>query len=430
MFFNKQYSNSSLKVKLAHLSTRKKLLVLALLIIILRIGMIIPLPFVDPTYFQSFFENTGFGFLNAMMGRSLEQMSIFALSVSPYITASIIMQLMTILIKPLEDMQKDGKVGADKYKKITIGVGVVLAFIQASGMAIGLGRMGLLRPYNIYTIIASIIIWTLGAATVIMMGTVIDWLQIGQGMSILLCANILASLPKDCMTLYNRFMADKLITDCVKAGIIIALIFIVFIAACAKLVTSEKKVPITHTKKISGFSDSTFPVPYNLCSVMPLIFTSTITSIPLLISVFVPEMKEGVWEKVLNCLNSSNWFILEHWKRTLGAVIYFGLSTFFTTYYINIGFNAKEIANNFRKAGIVINGVHPGVQTEQYIEKVSTKVALIGNTVLTTLVLIMFAIQNNFGISLAIAGTSLIIVVAVFIEEMKIVRVIIENKKN
>ena len=185
----------TIKTKLKELPLLIKSFAILCIIIVVRAGSSYPLPFVNTSYMKMILNMEGLAFLNSITGGSMQQMSLFALSISPYISASIIMQLMTVVIQPLEEMQKDGKTGMERYKRVTRGLAITLSIIQSAAMAIGLGARGLLVSYEPKTVIAATVIWSLGAIILIGISTLIDWLEIGNGISILLCVNILSTFP-------------------------------------------------------------------------------------------------------------------------------------------------------------------------------------------------------------------------------------------
>ena len=415
------YNHKSFKRRLEDLSLWKKLFIVAAFIIIIRAGSVIPLPFVNADYMQLLLGSDGLGFFNSVTGRSFYQMSIFALSISPYITASIIIQLLSIVIPRLEAIRKEGKSGEDKIKKITAVTGIILAFVQSVGMAAGLGAGGLIEPYNVWTVIGATVIWTLGAAAIIGIGTFISMLNIGNGISIILFANIVSSLPGDVLTVKSVLINNRTAAGMIVNSCIVAIVFVAVLGACVILSNTVKKIKVIQSRKLYGSAESTFPIPLATCSVMPIIFASSILSMPILISRFVPSLQSGIPMHVIRMLNSSYWFRPDMPYYTAGIVIYAALTTFFAYFYLTIGFNSIEIANNFKKSGTIIPGIRPGAPTADYIDKTSTRVALVGNTIMTALILFMHLVcnANNLG-ALSIAGTSVLICVNVILEEKKL----------
>lgn len=394
---------------------------------LIRIGTVIPIPFVNKTYMQSVTGN-GTTFLSILLGGSMSQMSLFALSISPYITASIVIQLMTVVIPKLEEIQKDGKTGQDKYKKIVSRTGIIFSFVQALLMAIGFGSQGLLSPYNVWTVIGATAIWTVGAIILIIVGEFLDNFQLGSGISMILLCNILSSIPTDGITLYDTFVSGQSIAMKALAAGVIVLIFIIAMIACVVLITATKNIPVKISGKIEGSCPKQdIPIPLITCNVMPYIFASSLLSMPLLLERFFPKLEEGIIGKIIASLNSSNWFLIEHPVRSAGAVIFIALTFFFTLFYIDFAFNPQEMAMNLKRQGAFVAGIRPGKPTEDYLAGIIHHVALWGNALMVLLIMIITAICNISGAgSMSLSGTSLIIAVSVLYDLY--VRIIGEHK--
>lgn len=420
-------SVESVKRSMRTMSLWKRLTIILIVMSLIRVGTVIPIPFVNKTYMQSVTDN-GISFLSILLGGSTSQMSLFALSISPYITASIVIQLMTVVIPKLEEMQKDGKTGQDKYKKVVSRTGIIFSFIQAVLMAIGFGSQGLLSPYNIWTVIGATVVWTVGAIVLIMIGEFLDNFQLGSGISMILLCNILSSIPTDGITLYETFVSGKGMAMKALAAGIIALIFILAMIACIVLITGTKNIPVKLSGKIDGYCPKQdIPIPLITCNVMPYIFASSLLSMPLLLERFFPKLEEGVIGKVIASFNSSNWFLIEHPVRSAGAVIFIALTFFFTLFYIDFAFNPQEMAMNLKRQGAFVDGRRPGKPTEDYLAEVIRHVALWGNGLMVLLIMIITAICNISGAgSMSLSGTSLIIAVSVLYDLY--VRIIGEHK--
>lgn len=410
------------KTKVKELPLYGKFFLLFGILVLIRFGSTYPLPFVNRDYMKMILSYEGLGFLNSITGGSMQQMSFFALSISPYITASIIVQLLTVVLPPLEEMQKDGKTGMEKFKKIIRYLAIALSVIQSAAMAVGLGSQGMLMTYDAKTIITAIVIWSAGSIVLIGLSSFIDWMEIGNGVSILLVSNILAAFPSDVFTVKDMFLTGRNTAYTVLNIAIIVGVLLAIIAACVVLHDSAKNIPVVNSRKLPGHvANSTFPIPLNTCSVMPVIFAGSIMSFPIVITQFMGVAKEGIPMHLIRVLTTSQWFSPENPVYTIGAVLYFGLTTFFTYFYLEIGFNSLEIADNLKRSGATIPGIRPGAPTASYIRKLSTQVALLGNTVTTLLILLMHLICNVNGIgTLGIAGTSIIILVSVVMEERKL----------
>jgi preprotein translocase subunit SecY len=410
------------KSQLKGLPTACKAAVILAVIILVRFGSSYPLPFVDGDYMRMILGIQGLAFLNSITGGSMQQMSFFALSISPYITASIIMQLMTVVFPSLEEMQKDGKTGRERFKHITQAVAVTLSVIQSVAMAVGLGARGLLVSYTPATVAAASVIWSIGAIVLIGISSFLDWMEVGSGISILLCANILSTFPSDVFALRDMFVSGKIPAVAVLNACLIIATFLAILGVCVVLASTSREVPVVNSRKLAGTLDkSSFPIPLNTCSVMPVIFASSILSLPIIVSQFTGTAKDGIPMHIMRCLTTGEWFKPEQPLYTVGAFLYFGLTTLFTYFYLDIGFNPYEIADNLKRSGATIPGIRPGAPTVEYIRKTSTRIALAGNTATTLLILAMHAVCNAYGLgALSIAGTSVIILVGVVIEERRL----------
>ena len=429
---NNKRNYRTLKSKVQMLPMTGKMAIILLLVVIVRMGSSYPLPFVNQEYMRMVLGMEGLGFLNSITGGSMQQMSFFALSISPYITASIIMQLFTVVIPSMEELQKDGKTGQEKFKKITKITAITLSVVQSAAMAVGLGAQGLLVEYKAETVLTAIIIWSIGSIILIGMSEFINWMEVGNGVSILLCSNILAMFPSDVFRLRDTFLYDRILQYQVINAALITFILLAIIAVCVVLGNTSKEIPVIESRKMIGNAGkSTFPIPLNTCSVMPVIFASSIMSLPIIICSFMGTGNEGWLKHVLNCLTTTKWFDMENPVYTVGAVFFFALTTFFTYFYLDIGFNSFEIAENLKNNGMTIPGIRPGKPTAEYIKKQSTKIALTGNMITTTMILLMHLICNMTGVGeLSVAGTSILILVGLVVEERKLITSVMVSKKS
>ena len=391
-------------------------------IVLVRFGSSYPLPFVNTDYMRMLLGIQGLAFLNTITGGSMQQMSFFALSISPYITASIIMQLMAVVFPSLEELQKDGKTGQEKFKRITQAVAVTLSIVQSISMAVGLGAKGLLVSYTPAAVIAASVIWSVGAIVLIGLSTFLDWMEAGSGISILLCANILSTFPSDVFLLRDMFVSGKIPAVAVLNTVLIIAVFLAAIGICVVLTSTYREIPVTNSRKMPGRLDrSTFPIPLNTCSVMPVIFASSILNLPIIVAHFAGIADHKAASQAIRCLTTGEWFKLDQPLYSIGALLYFVLTTLFTYFYLDIGFNPYEIADNLKRSEATIPGIRPGTPTVEYIREVSTRIALTGNTATTLLILAMYAVCNTYGLgTLSIAGTSIIILVGTVIEERRL----------
>ena len=353
------------------------------------------------------------------------QMSVFALSVTPYITSSIIMQLMTIVIPALEEMQKDGEDGRKRMAKITRYVTVVLAVIEGAGLAIGFANQGALGTnYTTFTIFTMIIALTAGAVLVMWLGERITESGIGNGISIILLVNIVSGMPGDFTSLYNQFMKGKqigpaLIAGCVIVGVVLAVVVFVVILSDA-----ERHIPVQYSKKMQGRKlvggqQSNIPLKVNTAGVIPIIFASSIMQFPIMLQNVLKYENNGFIGKALTSLNSSTWFDASHPKRSIGLLIYIVLVVLFAYFYTSITFNPLEISNNMKKQGGFIPGIRPGKPTVDYLNKILKYIIFIGAAGLTIVAVVPFFFNGVFGASVSFGGTSIIIVVGVILETIK-----------
>ena len=407
---------------------RKKLLFTTLILIVVRFGSQLPIPEIDSAQISAYLKSTlgdSFSLLNSFTGGSFMQMSVFALSVTPYITSSIIMQLMTIVIPALEEMQKDGEDGRKRMAKITRYVTVVLAIIEGAGLAIGFANQGALgTDYTTFTIVTMIIALTAGAVLVMWLGERITESGIGNGISIILLVNIVSGMPGDFTSLYNQFMKGKqigpaLIAGCVIVGVVLAVVVFVIVLSDA-----ERHIPVQYSKKMQGRKlvggqQSKIPLKVNTAGVIPIIFASSIMQFPITLQNVLKYENNGFIGKALTSLNSSTWFDASHPKRSIGLLIYIVLVVLFAYFYTSITFNPLEISNNMKKQGGFIPGIRPGKPTVDYLNKILKYIIFIGAAGLTIVAVVPFFFNGVFGASVSFGGTSIIIVVGVILETIK-----------
>lgn len=409
---------------------RKKLLYTFAMLVVIRIGSQLPIPGVETAFFKDFFaqqNNDAFGFFNAMTGSSFTNMSVFALSITPYITSSIIMQLLTIAIPKLEEMQRDGEDGRKKIAEYTRYVTVALALIESIAMSVGFGGQGLLIEFNAISVIISVVTMTAGSALLMWIGERITENGVGNGISIVLLFNIISSLPSDASTLYTRFMSGKSVAVSAVAAIIIVAIVIAIVVFVVVLQDGERRIPVQYSKKMQGRKmvggqSSNIPLKVNTAGVIPVIFASSIMSFPVVIAQFFGSRinYDSIGGHILLMLNSSNWFKPERPVYSIGIVIYIALIIVFAYFYTSITFNPLEVANNMKKSGGFIPGIRPGKPTSDYLNSILNYVVFIGACGLTIVCIIPIMVSGLFNVSrLSFGGTSLIIIVSVVLETIK-----------
>lgn len=364
---------------------RKRLFYTFVMIIVVRLGSELPTPGVDPTYIQNFFANqTGdaFNFFDAFTGGSFTRMSVFALSITPYITSSIIMQLLTIAIPKLEEMQKEGEDGRKKIASITRYVTVVLALVESTAMAVGFGRQGLLVEYNFVN--AAIVVCTLtaGSAFLMWIGERITERGVGNGISIILLINILSRVPYDFITLFEQFVKGKTLAKGGLAAIIIVAILLLVVVFVIILQGGERRIAVQYSQKVQGRKtfggqSTHIPLKVNTSGVIPIIFASSLMQFPIVIASFLGKGEgAGIGSQILKAMNSNNWMNPDNLIYSLGLVVYILLTIFFAYFYTSITFNPLEIANNMKKNGGFIPGIRPGKPTVEYLQKILNYIIL------------------------------------------------------
>lgn len=399
-----------------------------MMLVVIRIGSQLPTPGVDPTYIQNFFESqTGeaFNFFNAFTGGSFTQMSVFALSITPYITSSIIMQLLTIAIPKLEEMQKDGEDGRKKIAAITRYVTVALALIESTAMAVGFGRQGLLVDFNFVNAAVVVVTLTAGSAFLMWIGERINEKGVGNGISIVLLINIISRVPDDFVTLYNQFMKGKSLASAGLAAVIILAIILVVVVFVIILQDGQRKIAVQYSQRIQGRrsvggQSSFIPLKVNTAGVVPVIFASSLMQFPVVIASFLGKGNgKGIGSEILKGLSSNNWCNPEQLKYSWGLILYIVLTVFFAYFYTSITFNPLEIANNMKKSGGFIPGIRPGKPTADYLTKILNYIIFIGAVGLIIVQVIPFVFNGWLGANVSFGGTSLIIIVGVVLETIK-----------
>ena len=406
---------------------RKKILFTLAMLVVIRLGSQLPVPGVDRNYFANWFAaQTGdaFNFFDAFTGGSFENMSLFALNITPYITSSIIIQLLTIAIPKLEEMQKDGEEGRKKLTAITRYVTVGLALIQSTALAIGFGGSGLLEEYNALNVITVIAALTAGSAFLMWVGERITENGVGNGISIVLVINIISRLPQDFTSLFHQFVAGKPIATAVLAVLIILAVVVAMVILVIILNDATRKIPVQYAKKVQGRKmvggqSTNIPLKVNTAGVIPVIFASSIMQFPVIICSLIGYNGTGVWREILNGLSSNNWCNPSHPVYSIGLVVYILLVIFFAYFYTSITFNPIEVANNMKKQGGFIPGIRPGKSTSDYLNRILNYIIFIGACGLTIVCVIPFIFNGVFGASVSFGGTSLIIIVSVVLETLK-----------
>ena len=398
---------------------RKKLLFTLFMVILYRLGNAVTVPYVDTALLSAHFaqiSNTIMGLINTMSGSALERASIFALSIQPYINASIIIQLLTVAIPALERLKRDGgEEGKKKIEKITRYSTIAIAILQGFGYYVFMDTNGMLDPVaeGFWVPVVIVASFVAGSALLMWMGEQITEFGIGNGISVILFVSIVARFPTEIGTMVMSVISipsDWWIYTLMLLGALAIIVLIVIVQ------NSERRIPVQYSKrvvgrKMYGGQSTHLPMKVNMSGVLPVIFAQSIASVPATIAVFVPR-----W--------TDSWFMRFFDMGSVPyAVLYFLLIVFFSYFYSTVQFNPIEISNNLRKNGGFIPGFRAGKPTSEFIQKVLTKITLFGALYLaiiaiTPIIISMFSTTAaQSGISLG--GTSVIIVVSVALETLK-----------
>ncbi len=401
---------------------RRKLLFTIAILLLYRLGAVIPVPYVSSevlSYLMSQGEGSIFQYLNILSGDAFSKATLFALSISPYITSSIVMQLLTIAIPALEKLQKSGEEGKKKITQITRYITVVLGLITAYGYYMYMRNYGALSDNGIFAAVVIIACYSAGTALIMWLAEKINENGIGNGISLILFANILASGPMIISTLLGYISSPTLrswgivITEVILIVALAIVVFVVFIT------NSERRLPVQYAKKVVGRKmyggqSTNLPIKLNMSGVMPIIFANSIVALPSTISLLFAKPVEGTfWYGFQNFFSHNSWFY---------SLFFFILIIAFAYFYIAISFNPIEVANNLKKNGGFIPGIRPGKPTSDYITKVLGRITLIGALFLGFIAVFPLVVNMASGSSLgsiAFGGSSLLIVIGVALETFR-----------
>lgn len=414
---------NALKVK----DIRKKLIFTFWIMVVVRIGCQIPVPGINVAQVQAYLSSAlgdSFSFLNSFTGGSFSNMSIFALNVTPYITSSIIMQLLTIAIPALEELHKDGEDGRKKIIAITRYLTVGLSILEASGLVIGFSRQGLLTAKNFFGALVIVVVLTAGSCVVMWLGERITERGVGNGISIVLLINIVSRMPSDLSNLYVQFVKGKDTVKGAVAAIVIIGVIVITTMLVVMLQDAERRIPVQYAKKTQGRKmvggqSSYIPLKVNTANVIPIIFASSLLSVPSIIVNLFNIRTNEFWSKIMTGMNQNYWFNSSYPYAYIGLVVYILLVIMFAYFYTSITFNPMEVANNMKKSGGFIPGIRPGKPTQDYLNKILNYIVFIGVCGLIIVALIPIFFNGRFGADVSFGGTSLIIIVGVIIETVK-----------
>lgn len=405
---------------------RKKLLFTFLMLVVIRIGCQLPVPGVNRHFFSNWFAaQTGdtFSFFNAFTGGSFENMSLFALNITPYITSSIIIQLLTIAIPKLEEMQRDGEEGRKKLTSITRYVTVGLALIESAAMAIGFGRQGLMDDFNALNVITVIAALTAGSAFLMWIGERITENGVGNGISIVLTINIISRMPSDLSSLYQQFVKGKAVAVGALAAVIILAIIVGMVILVIILMMLYGRFRYSMPKS-AGPQDGRRTIHlYSLKGKHRRCYPGYLRAVDSADSDHHSQLTgykgTGPWAYILRGLNSSYWCKPSELVYSIGLIVYIVMVIFFAYFYTSITFNPLEIADNMKKQGGFIPGIRPGKPTSDYLNKILNYLIFIGACGLTIVCVLPYVFNGVFGASVSFGGTSLIIIVSVLLETLK-----------
>ncbi len=396
---------------------RKKLIYTFIMLVIFRLGSCIPVPLLDASQMSQLFsaENSMFGFIDIVSGGAFKNATIFAMSITPYINSSIIMQLLCVAIPALERLQHEGEEGRKKIGQMMRYGTVVLALIQAVGLYFLLNSYGAVRNPGFATAVVIVSTFTAGTAFLMWLGEQITEKGVGNGISLIIFAGIVSGIPSAATSLYAYVQGGELNWIMVAAIVVFMILVIAFVVLVNE---AERRLPVQYAKrvvgrKMYGGQSSHIPVKVAGAGVIPIIFAMSIMAFPGTIASFFGKSASsgGFWGTFLWIFSGQSWVY---------AVLYFLLIIFFTYFYTAIQFNPIEMSNNLKKNGGYINGIRPGKPTSDYISKVLSRVTLAGAFFLGIVAVI--PIFMNLGLNISnfqIGGTSLLIVVGVALETVK-----------
>lgn len=413
---------------------RKRLWFTILMMIVFRFGAHIPVPFLSKEAMQAFLSGGTdlFSLFDVFTGGAFSNATVMAMGVSPYINASIIVQLLAVAIPSLERLSKEGLEGRKKLNKITRYLGIALAFIQGAGLYVTLHNIGVtnnieaIRNEGVLTFFVITLTFTAGTAFIVWLGELITEKGIGNGVSLIIFAGIVSRIPTAAVSIYRSYLAHG-VRSLMNVSLAIA-ILIIAIAAIVLVVlfdSAERRIPVQYAKrvvgrKMYGGQSTNIPVKVVMGGVMPIIFASSIMAFPATIVRLATGNslpQTGIWYRVLGCLSAGYG---PGWTDAVYSVLYFLLIIFFTYFYSAIQFNPIEMANNMKKSGGYIPGYRPGKPTSDYISKVASRLNLTGAIFLGIIAVLPVVVGAVFNISgMQIGGTSLLIMEGVALESVR-----------
>lgn len=407
---------------------RKKLLYTLLIIVIFRLGCAIPVPFLNPEALSNMVAGGNiFSYLDMLSGGALSKGTVFALSIQPYINASIIVQLLTYALPPLENLQKEGEEGRKVLQKITGFVALAISLVMSYAYYLTMRNQGAVDYTSgfegVFCAIVIIAVFTAGSNLIVWLGNLVNENGIGNGISIILFAGIVARGPTDIMGMFALAETDK---NYIFTSLIVLIIYVLMIGFIVLMNNAERRIPIQYAKRIVGRKqyggqNTHIPVKIAMSGVMPIIFAMAFMSIPQTIEMFVARPDPALMESWTFGQKFYNGFLnFFSYRSGWYAVIYFILIIAFNYFYVSMMYNPVEIANNLRQNNGGIPGIRPGKPTSDFIQRVLSKVTLIGAVCLG--VIAIFPILFNMAVpamNISMGGTSILIIVSVALETVR-----------
>ena len=401
-------------------STRKKVFFTVFVLAIAMALTQIPVYGLNNTYMQTLFASTGvLSFMDSLSGGSLSNMSVSGFGITSYITASIILQLMSVIFPKLEMIRKDGEQGRRKMEKIEFTLAMLITLVSGTLLAIGFGKKGMFVEYSAKYVILAIISWLIGSFIVITLGQKVETNGIGNGITLILGFNILSRIPNNVITFYYNNIYDQPIGTAIAyiVGVIIGL-FVIYLVT-VYLQKGVLNIPIKQTRKKASIVnvDGSIPISVNIANVLPVIYASTLLSFPsIIITLFNIETNETI-DEVLSVLSSSNWYNPTHWYHIFGLVLFILLIVMFGSFSSGLTFSPDEIADSMKKNGNVIPGINPGEDTVKFLETRRVKMSFINVAFLLIIAILPDFLCAKFGITaFSFLGTSLIIIISMLFD--------------
>jgi len=409
----------SLKNIYTHKDLRNKILYALGLLLIFRILSHIPVPAVDLTELKSFFErNQLFGLLNLFSGGAMENFSIVMMGVGPYITSSIIFQLLVMIVPSLEALQKEGEYGRQKINQYTRIATVPLAIMQSYAMIILLKNQGIATSWNTFELISTLITMSAGTILLMWLGELISEKGIGNGISLIICLGIIGGIPTALQQTFSILDSSKII------GLIVFTVLALLVTAVIIIINEgERQIPVTYARRIRGNKtyggvNTHLPLKVNIGGVIPIIFALSMMIFPGVIAKFFQNARSETLVQIANFVSK-----LFEQNNSFYSIFYFIMVILFTFFYASVVFKPEQVAENLQKQGGFVPGLRPGGETASYLQSVLMKITFIGAMFLGIIAVLPYIVQSVTNInSLVLGGTGILIVVSVVLETVRQIR--------